>query len=74
MPEVYIFSKMITNFTTPNTRAFSISYNFTLLEASLEYISTLKNLKELIKNDDSQLKDARKSLAGITNQRLSSLN
>lgn len=74
MPEVYIFSKMITNFTTPNTRAFSISYNFTLLEASLEYISTLKNLKELIKDDDSQLKDVRKSLAGITNQRLSSLN
>ena len=74
MPEVYIFSKMITNFTTPNTRSFSISYNFTLLEASLEYISTLKNLNELIKDDDQQLKDARKSLAGITNQRLSLLS
>ena len=72
MPEIIIFSKMITNFTTPSTRAFSISYNFTLLEASLEYISTLKNLKELIKDDDNQLKDARQSLAGFTNQRLSS--
>ena len=38
MPEIIIFSKMITNFTTPGTRAFSISYNFTLLEASLEYL------------------------------------
>ena len=38
MPEIIIFSKMITNFTTPNTRSFSISYNYTLLEASMEYI------------------------------------
>ena len=73
MPEIIIFSKMITNFTTPNTRAFNLSYNFTLLEASLEYISSLKDLKELLKDDDKQLKDARKSLAGITNQRLSLL-
>ena len=73
MPEIIIFSKMITNFTTPGTRAFSISYNFTLLEASLEYLSSIRNLKELIKDDSEQLKDARKSLAGITNQRLSLL-
>ena len=73
MPEIIIFSKMITNFTTPNTRAFNLSYNFTLLEASLEYISSLKNLKELLKGEDNMLKDARKSLAGITNQRLSLL-
>ena len=73
MPEIIIFSKMITNFTTPGTRAFSISYNFTLLEASLEYLSSIRNLKELIKDDSKQLKDARKSLAGITNQRLSLL-
>jgi len=73
MPEIIVFSKMITNFTTPNTRSFNISYNFTLLEASLEYISTLRNIKELLKGDDIQLKDARKSLAGITNQRLSLL-
>ena len=73
MPEIIVFSKMITNFTTPNTRSFNISYNFTLLEASLEYISSLRNIKELLKGDDNQLKDARKSLAGITNQRLSLL-
>ena len=73
MPEIIIFSKMITNFTTPGTRAFSISYNFTLLEASLEYLSSIRNLKELIKDDSKQLKDARKSLAGITNQCLSLL-
>ena len=65
---------MITNFTTPNTRSFNLSYNFTLLEASLEYISSLKDLKPLLKDGgDKQLKDARKSLAGITNQRLSLL-
>ena len=73
MPEIIIFSKMITNFTTPNTRSFSISYNFTLLEASLEYISSIRNLKDLVKDDMKQLKDARKSLAGITTQRLSLL-
>ena len=74
MPEIIIFSKMITNFTTPNTRSFNLSYNFTLLEASLEYISSLKDLKPLLKDGgDKQLKDARKSLAGITNQRLSLL-
>ena len=74
MPEIIIFSKMITNFTTPNTRSFNISYNFTLMEASLEYISSLRNVKELLKDDKSQLKDARKSLAGFTNQRLSLLD
>ena len=73
MPEIIIFSKMITNFTTPGTISFNLSYNFTLLEASLEYISSLKDLKPLLKDDDNQLKDARKSLAGITNQRLSLL-
>ena len=73
MPEIIIFSKMITNFTTPNTRNFSISYNFTLLEASMEYISSLRNLKELLKNEEKSFKDARKSLAGITTQRLSLL-
>ena len=73
MPEIIIFSKMITNFTTPSTRSCSISYNFTLLEASLEYISSIRNLKDLVKDDTKQLKDARKSLAGITNQRLSLL-
>ena len=73
MPEIIIFSKMITNFTTPSTRSFSISYNYTLLEASMEYIMSLRDLKELVKDDVNQLKDARKSLAGITNQRLSLL-
>ena len=65
---------MITNFTTPNTKNFSISYNFTLLEASMEYISSLRNLKDMLKNEDKSFRDARKSLAGITNQRLSLLS
>ena len=73
MPEILIFSKMITNFTTPNTRSFSISYNYTLLEASMEYIMSLRDLKELVKDEVKELKDARKSLAGITNHRLSLL-
>jgi hypothetical protein len=74
MPEIIIFSKMITNFTTPNTKSFSISYNFTLLEASMEYIMSLRDLKELVKDEVKELKDARKSLAGITNHRLSLLS
>ena len=74
MPEIIIFSKMITNFTTPSTRSFSISYNYTLLEASMEYIMSLRDLKELVKDEVKELKDARKSLAGITNHRLSLLS
>ena len=67
-------SATTTNFTTPSTRSFSISYNYTLLEASMEYIMSLRDLKELVKDEVKELKDARKSLAGITNHRLSLLS
>ena len=48
MPEMLVESKIIINFTTPSTRAFNISYNFTLMEASLETISKMKNTNEII--------------------------
>ena len=47
-PEMFIDSKIITNFTTPSTRSFNISYNLTLLEAAIETINNMKNLKEII--------------------------
>ena len=72
-PEVFIDSKIITNFTTPSTRSFNISYNLTLLEASIETINNMKNLKE-ISDRNEQLKDIRKSIAAISTKRLSRLS
>ena len=70
MPEIIILIKMIENFTTPDTRSFNISTYLGVVEGSLEYI---KNLKDLGINDGELLKDARKSLLQIVNQRLSLL-
>ena len=72
MPELLIESKIISNFTTPSTRAFNISYNLTLMEASLETINKM-DAKE-IANRDKQLKEVRKSIAVLTTQRLSRLS
>ena len=73
MPDLFIESKIITNFTTPSTRAFNISYNLTLMEASLETIHKMENTKELA-NRNKQLKEVRKSIAVLTTQRLSRLS
>ena len=73
MPELIIFSKMIFNYTTPNTRSFNLSYNFSMIQASMQYIESLKNVKELLK-DEKQLKEARNSLFAIEEQRLSKLS
>ena len=73
MPEMLVESKIIINFTTPSTRAFNISYNLTLMEASLETISKMKNTKE-ISNRERQLKEVRKSIVVMTTQRLSRLS
>ena len=71
--EIFIDSKIVTNFTTPTTRAFNISYNLTLFEASLDCIFNMKNIKDLAKCD-KELKEVRKSLAAISTQRLSRLS
>ena len=73
MPEMIIESKIITNFTTPSTRAFNISYNLTLMEASIETINKMENTKELA-NRCKQLKEVRKSIAILTTQRLSRIS
>ena len=72
MPDLLIESKIISNFTTPSTRAFNISYNLTLMEASLETINKMDS-KE-IANREKQLKEVRKSIAVLTTQRLSRLS
>jgi hypothetical protein len=72
MPELLVETKIITNFTTPCTRAFNISYNLTLMEASIETISKM-NSKE-ISNKEKQLKEVRKSIAVLTTQRISRLS
>ena len=72
MPELLVETKIITNFTTPSTRAFNISYNLTLMEASIETICKT-NSKE-IGNKEKQLKEVRKSIAILTSQRISRLS
>ena len=73
MPEMLIESKIITNFTTPSTRAFNISYNLTLLDASIETINQMDSIK--VKTDrNKELKDVRKSIAVFATQRLSRLS
>ena len=71
MPDILLFCKIIKNFTTQFTKAFNISYNYTLLEASIDYINELKDVKELMNKDNGFL-DASRSILGISNQRLSS--
>ena len=70
MPEIFIYNKMFTNFTSKQTKAFKISTFFAVVEASLEYIFK-KDMNELEKDDMNQLKDVRITLAEMVNQRLS---
>lgn len=70
MPEILLYCKIIKNFTTQFTKGFNLSYNYTLLEASLEYIIGLNNIKELTQKEKGFL-DASKSILDISTQRLS---
>ena len=73
MPELLLYCKIINNFTTQFTKAFNISYNYTLLEASMEYITGLKDIAELLKTEDG-FKDTRQSLLNISTNRMSRLS
>ena len=73
MPEILLYCKIINNFTTQFTKGFNISYNYTLLEASLDYIIELKNIKELYQKENGIL-DASRSILDISNQRISRLS
>ena len=73
MPEILIFCKIINNFTTQFTRGFNISYNYTLLEASLDYINELKDVKEIYLNQNGFI-EARRSILDASNQRISRLS
>ena len=73
MPEVLLFCKIINNFTTQFTKAFNIAYNYTLLEASLEYISGLKDINEIYQKENGFI-DASKNIMNISNQRISRLS
>ena len=74
MPEIIIYEKMISNFTTPSTRSFNLSYNFAMIEIAIQHLQSLKDLKKLIKNDDNPLRGIRNSLNDIANKRLSKLD
>ena len=73
MPEILLYCKIIEYFTTQFTRSFSVSYNFTLLEASLQYINELKDVGGLNQKENGFV-DASKNIMNISNQRISRLS
>ena len=73
MPDLLVECKIVTNFTTQQTRAFNISYNLTLVEASIEKIMEMKDTKEINKAE-IELKEIRKTFADLATQRFSRLS
>ena len=73
MPELLVECKIISNFTTQQTRGFNISYNLSMAEASIEKILEMKNTKEII-NAEKELKEVRKTFGVLANQRFSRLS
>ena len=72
-PEIFLECKIITNFTTQQTRGFNISYNLSMTEASIEKIMEMKDTKEMNKAE-AELKEVRKSYAVLATQRFSRLS
>ena len=66
MPEIFIESKIVTNFTTVQTRGFNISYNLSMTQSCMETIMGMKDTKEI--------KEVKKSISVLTNQRFSRLS
>ena len=73
MPEILLYCKIINNFTTQFTKGFSIAYNYTLLEASLDYINDIKNVKELAQKENGFI-EVRRSIMDMTSQRISRIS
>ena len=73
MAEMVLFCKIINNFTTQFTKGFSIAYNYTLLEASMDFIKDVKDIKELSQRENGLI-EARNSILDISTQRLSRIS
>ena len=73
MPEILLYCKIINNFTTQFTKGFSIAYNYTLLEASLDSINDIKNVKEQVQKENGLI-EVRKSIMDKTSQRISRIS
>ena len=73
MPEIFVECKIITNFTTQQTRGFNISYNLSMTEASIEKIMEMRDTKEINKAE-AELKEVKKSYAALATQRFSRLS
>ena len=72
MPEIYLYCKIINNFTTDFTKRFNISYNYTLLEGSIDEINEL-DIKDFLKKENGY-KELRRSILDNSNQRISRLS
>ena len=70
MPELLLYCKIIKNFTTPFTKSFNIFYNYTLLEASLDYIIELEDIKEITQKENGFLNVSR-TILDISTKRIS---
>ena len=70
MPEILIECKIIENFTSELTKTFNVSYNYTLLEASIDYINGKNYINEL-NEKGNLLEDASTQIMTRTSQRLS---
>ena len=73
MPELLVECKIISNFTTQQTRGFNISYNLSMAEASIEKILEMKDTKEINKAE-KELKEVRKTFGDLATQRFSRLS
>ena len=73
MPEIILECKIIDNFTSDLTKTFNLTYNYTLLEASIDYINGKNDINELNTNGDILI-DASKEIIGRTSQRLSRIS
>ena len=51
IPDIGVHCKMIKSFTTCITKASMIGYYYSTVEASVQYIASIKNAKELIKEN-----------------------
>ena len=70
MPEILIECKIINNFISDFTKRFNLAYNYSLLEASIDYINDKNDINNLNTNDDS-LRNASKDILNRTTERLS---
>ena len=73
MPEILIECKIIDKFTNEFTKSFNLAYNYTSIEASIDYINGIKDITEL-KNKNEILIDASKEILNKSTEKLTRIS